>query len=241
MSISYDDDSSIMGGPMESREVHFIWILDCSESMNLNGKIASLNFAIREALPAMQSVAEAHPAVRLMVRAACFSDGADWLSTAPTPIDAYTWTDLSASGGTDMGHAFRLVADFFDADMPARGMPPVLALVSDGQPTDDWRSGLRALDSTAWAGKAVRVAIAIGDDADKAMMQDFLGNLELKVLTARNSHELVNRIRWASTQSLSRASMGMGNEANGRQTSIPSHDGQPDLSDSDFLDGENVF
>ncbi|WP_194908261.1 vWA domain-containing protein [Catenulispora rubra] len=236
MTIIDDDDSGIMGGPMESREVHFIWILDCSSSMTMNGKISALNFAIREALPAMQSVAEAHPVTRLMVRTATFSDGARWLGTTPAPIDTFTWKDLSADGGTDMGHAFKLVADFFRSGMPRRAMPPVLALISDGQPTDDWRSGLRAIDGTDWGRKAVRIAVAIGDDADKAMMQVFLGNDERRVLTSHNAHELAAQIRWASTEAFGSASRG--NQTNGRQTSIPPATGRSVPSDSEFLDGD---
>lgn len=45
---------AIPGGPMASRPVHFFWILDCSLSMTMDGKIGELNSAIREALPAMR-------------------------------------------------------------------------------------------------------------------------------------------------------------------------------------------
>jgi len=45
--------SALPGGPIASRPLHFIWILDCSGSMQ-GEKIGQLNFAIREAIPAMQ-------------------------------------------------------------------------------------------------------------------------------------------------------------------------------------------
>lgn len=83
--------------------------------------------------------------------------------------------------------------------MPQRALPPVLALVSDGQPTDDWRSGLRAIDDTPWGKRAVRVALAIGDDADKSMLKEFLANPELEPLHAKNPRQLAAAIRWMST------------------------------------------
>ncbi len=39
------------GGAMARRELHFIWLLDTSGSMNADGKIQALNVAIRETIP----------------------------------------------------------------------------------------------------------------------------------------------------------------------------------------------
>ena len=38
------------GGELAARPLHFIWIADCSGSMAVDGKIQSLNTAIREAI-----------------------------------------------------------------------------------------------------------------------------------------------------------------------------------------------
>jgi uncharacterized protein YegL len=188
------------GGSMASRPVHFIWLLDCSGSMSVNGKIAELNFAIREAIPEMQAAARSNPGASLLVRAVSFASGASWHINDPTPVDQFTWQDLHTYGGTDMGAAFRLAAGALQTPpMPQRALPPVLALVSDGQPTDDWRSGLRAIDDTPWGKRAVRVALAIGDDADKSMLKEFLANPELEPLHAKNPRQLAAAIRWMST------------------------------------------
>jgi uncharacterized protein YegL len=129
-----------------------------------------------------------------------FASGASWHINDPTPVDQFTWEDLHTYGGTDMGAAFRLAAGALQTPpMPQRALPPVLALVSDGQPTDDWRSGLRAIDDTPWGKRAVRVALAIGDDADKSMLKEFLANPELEPLQAKNPRQLAAAIRWMST------------------------------------------
>ena len=90
--------------------------------------------------------------------------------------------------------------------MPARALPPVLVLVSDGKPTDDFSAGLRALMEKPWGAKAVRIAIAIGDDADKAILQRFIGHPELEPLQANNAESLVRYIKWVSTAVLQSAS-----------------------------------
>ncbi|GEB48446.1 hypothetical protein SCA03_09970 [Streptomyces cacaoi] len=197
----------IPGGPMAKREVHFIWLLDCSGSMSVNGKIGELNFAIREAIPEMQQAAKDNAAASLLVRAISFGSGATWHIDEPTPVEDFTWRDLTTYGGTDMGAAFRLAAGALETPpMPQRAMRPAIALVSDGQPMDDWRAGLRALNSTPWGKRAVRVAVAIGADADKAMLQEFLGNPELPILEANSPRQLAGAIRWASTVAVKAAS-----------------------------------
>lgn len=195
------------GGSMANRPVHFIWMLDCSGSMGVNGKIGELNFAIREAIPEMQQAAESNPAASLLVRAISFASGASWHVSEPTPVDRFAWEDVHTYGGTDMGAGFKLAAGALQTPpMPQRALPPVLALASDGQPTDDWRAGLREIDATPWGKRAVRVAVAIGDDADKSMLKEFLGNPELEPLQAKNPRQLAAAIRWMSTAVVKEAS-----------------------------------
>lgn len=108
--------------------------------------------------------------------------------------------------------------------MSDRALPPVLVLLSDGQPTDDFSSGLHALMEQPWGIKAVRIAIAIGSDADIEVLQKFIGHSELRPLHANNPEALVRQIKWASTAVLkavsSPASQTLSNLATGN-VSIP--------------------
>jgi len=194
------------GGALASRPLHFFWIVDCSGSM-AGKKIQELNFAIREAIPEMQRVALENPNAQVLVRAITFANGAQWHIAQPTPIRDFRWSDMRADGVTDMGRALRMVAEQLTPEnMSARGLPPVLVLISDGRPTDDYNSGLRALLDQQWGKKAVRIAIAIGNDADLDVLQKFIGHPELTPLVAHNAPDLVKYIRWASTAVLKSAS-----------------------------------
>jgi uncharacterized protein YegL len=111
------------------------------------------------------------------------------------------------SAGTDMGDAMRLLArELTVPPMASRALPPVLVLISDGQPTDDFERGLALLMKEPWGKKAVRIAIAIGHDADDAVLQRFIGHQELTPLHANNPEDLIRFIRWASTSVLQAAS-----------------------------------
>lgn len=195
------------GGTLAKRPLHFIWLLDCSGSMGQDGKIQSLNNAIREAIPHMKAAADSNPGVELLVRAISFSSGASWEIAVATSIDRFVWTDLSAGGTTDMGRAFALVSDQLKVPpMEQRALPPVLALISDGQPTDDYAKGLAAIMAEPWGKRAVRVAIGIGSDAEYGVLEKFIGNPEIPVMKASNPDELTRYIRWVSTAVVKTAS-----------------------------------
>jgi len=162
-------------------------------------KIQTLNYAIRQTIPDMQKEADADPNASVMVRALKFSDGAQWHIPTATPVDQFNWADLQAGGVTAMGMALEMVATELRSFPPdTKRLPPVLVLLTDGQPTDDFKRGLDELMNVPWGKKAVRIAIAIGKDADISVLEQFTGNKEL-VLEAKNPQLLIQFIKWAST------------------------------------------
>lgn len=187
-------------GQLASRPLHFIWICDVSGSMSHKAKISSLNTAIREAIPLMQQEADGNPNAEVLVRVIKFASGAQWHIAEPTPIQDFRWTDLTADGVTDMGKALTMVADQLKTPpMTDRALPPVLVLISDGHPTDDFNSGLQKLMAQPWGKKAVRIAIGIGADVNYEPLQKFIGNSEIHPLQANNPDDLVRQIKWVST------------------------------------------
>lgn len=190
----------IPGGRLSSRPLHFIWIVDCSGSMAYEGKIQALNNAIREAIPQMRDAAAAQPQAEVLVRVIAFSEGARWVVAEPTSIDRFSWMDLEAQGTTDLGKALSMVADqLMVPPMSDRALPPVLVLISDGQPTDEFQVGLGKLLAEPWGQKAVRVAIAIGRDASDEVLRRFIADPDIKPVQANSPEQLVRYVRWAST------------------------------------------
>jgi len=188
------------GGEYAGRPLHIIWLLDCSGSMAEGGKIEALNNAIREVTPAMRKAAEGNPEVQFYLRAIRFSSGASWHIAEPTRLTEFKWVDLEADGETDMGQAFALLAEVLE-QMPqnTRMLPPQIVLISDGKPTDDWRGALQGLLSVPWGKRAVRQAIAIGQDADHETLRKFVDNPERPVLRVDNAEQLVRSFRYVST------------------------------------------
>lgn len=211
------------GGELANRPLHFIWILDCSGSM-AGDKIQQLNTAIKETLPHMRVVAKENPNAKVLMRVLTFSTGARWHVATPTVLEDFKWTDIDADGVTSLGKALEMLTEQLKMPpMEQRALPPVLVLISDGQPTDDYKSGLKALKEQPWGQKAVRVAIGIGRDADTDVLAQFIDHPEIKPLQANNSQDLVRYIRWASTEVLKQASApaSQGAAQTGNALSIP--------------------
>lgn len=194
------------GGVMAKRPLHFIWLLDCSGSMSLNGKIDALNTAIRELVPHMQRIAAQNSGAEVLVRAIRFSNGAQWHIAQPTLLSEFRWTDLNADpeARTEMAAALRMVAE--ELKMPPlspRALPPAIVLISDGRPTDDFEDGMQTLLAEPWGKAATRLAIGIGSDAHQKTLRRFIDNPEIQVLQADNPESLVEYMRFVSASVLS--------------------------------------
>ena len=140
-------------------------------------------------------------------------------------------------GNTDLGAAFVCLGEALKSPPhPRRAIPPLVVLLSDGEPTDDFEGPLAALDSLGWAQKAQRFAIAIGRDADPEVLTKFTGDRN-KVLDANNPERLATLIQWCSTQVL-QSSLTAGGEGSGPASFMPpppppgsgSSDGAGDVS-----------
>ena len=220
---------------MPSRPLHFIWLLDCSGSMREQGKIQSLNAAIREAVPHMRSAAATDPTTSVLLRVVAFGDEAAWHIAQPVPVEQFEWQDVTATGTTALGAALELVAAELD---PARlgGNPrmPILALVSDGYPTDDVDRGFAALDAAPLGKQALRVAIGIGEDADEEVLTRFIDAPERLPLRAHDVDSLRRLISWASTATV-RASSQLAGAAAAAQALAQSQPAATEHGDDDLV------
>jgi len=186
------------------RQLQVILALDCSGSMQ-GDRIASLNYALRTTLPELRKVAEENPEIDVRLRVLRFSTEAQWHVADPVPVADARWSDLTAGGETSMGAAFRLIGEALTA-MPGRQLPPVVVLASDGYPTDDFEAGLDAFFASDHAAAAIRLAIAIGGEADMEVLERFIRHPSLKPLRANNASDLVRHIKWATTAPVKTAS-----------------------------------
>ena len=172
------------------------------------GKITELNNSGREAIPHIRKLEEENPGVEIRISVLKFNTTAEWI-VMNKPISEFKWIDIEAvqDGLTNVGQAFELLALFMNSkDMPERGFPPLVCLVTDGRATDSYKASLEAFLATRWGGKSIRQAIAIGQGADLSLLNKFINNVEIKPLQANNPEALAKAIRFVSTVALKQVS-----------------------------------
>ena len=97
--------------------------------------------------------------------------------------------------------------------MPRRGLPPVCILISDGfctDPREEYDNAIVELGKIPWGIKAVRLAIAIGDETDynEVELLKFVNQDQIGLLKAHSPEELVSYIKWASVSASVASSRG---------------------------------
>ena len=184
------------------RTMVLFFVVDCSGSMSGN-KIGTVNTAIEEVIPELKDISESNADAQIKVATLQFSTGARWNETAPVPAEVFRWNYLDANGLTDLGEACiqlneKLSRNAFMSDTTG-SFAPAIFLLSDGEPTDNYRHGLEKLKKNNWFKKAIKVAVAIGDDANTKILGEFTGNVE-SVITVHSPEALKKWIQFVSVR-----------------------------------------
>jgi len=187
------------------RTMVLFFIIDTSGSMS-GSKIGAVNTAIREVIPEIKDLSEGNADALIKIAVLEFSSGARWITeNGPVEASQFNWKNMEAAGCTDFGAACKALKEKLSATkgfmQEATGsFAPALFLLSDGGPTDDWKTELDQLWKNNWFKASVKVAVAIGDDADKDVLKEFTntkGSMEA-VLEAHNSATLMKMIKFVS-------------------------------------------
>ena len=186
----------------EARPLPIIVLADTSGSMEGADKIGALNAALKEMIDSLakESRLRADIHVGILTFGGTVKQHLPLTSAQVVP----TLAELKADGATPMGEAFRLVHSWLEDKnlIPSRAYRPVIILLSDGQPTDDWEGSFKQLCASDRAQKATRLAMAIGADADEVMLKQFINDKEAPLFYAHNARDIHHFFR-AVTMSVS--------------------------------------
>lgn len=187
----------------QARKMPLLILADRSGSMG-GEKIATLNQALADLIQELQS----DPATRdsVLISLITFGDTVSEICTLQS-VATVTVPVLTASGGTPLGQAFRVALSHLSdrSRLPASCLLPTIALCSDGHPTDEWKAPLQELQRHPLASKAVRLALAIGHDADNDVLSQFVANPEYPVLHADEAHKIGTFFQWVTLHTRSRS------------------------------------
>ena len=180
------------------RKMTLFFVIDTSGSM-AGSKIGSVNDAIENVLPIIGEISDENPDAEINVAALEFSTGTRWLYDEPKEAKEFIWQKVEADGLTSLGEACeelnkKLSRNGGFMSSPSGCFAPAIILHSYGGPTDNFEGGLKSLQGNSWYKNAIKIAIAIGDDADKEVLKQFTGSSEA-VITVHNIDALKKMIR----------------------------------------------
>ena len=192
----FDFDDDPLGATGVSRKSLVIFFLiDTSGSMR-GTKMGELNTVMEELIPEIRRVGEADTEVKVAVLT--FSTDVKWMYAEPIAIEDFEWTRLSASGVTSMGAAFKELSSRMSRNSflnsPSLSFAPVIFLMTDGYPSDEYKEGLEALSNNSWYKFGLKAALGIGNEANDDMLAEFTGSKDT-VVHAYSGNQLAQMIK----------------------------------------------
>ena len=169
------------------KELHMFYLLDTSGSMEGEG-IAQLNSGMRETIRILRDKFETSGDAHLRISVMTFSNAAQWVTGTPDSKyseyieDFIDFPEQTAAGLTHLGDALKLLNKGLSRtemlESPTGNKRPIIILMSDGAPNDDWQSALREIQQKKWFQQAIKIGIALGDQADEDMLAELVGDRE---------------------------------------------------------------
>jgi uncharacterized protein YegL len=197
-------ENILNSAPVPRKTCVLFFLIDTSGSM-FGTKMGSVNNAIEEIIPDLKTMSDENPDAQIKIAALEFASGVKWLTPdGPVPAETFRWEPVEAMGVTDLGVALtelrgKLSKDAFMQEATG-SYAPVIFLMTDGEPTDDWQKPLEELQDNKWFKHAIKVALAVGDDANEEVLRKFTGD-ETAVVKATNSEFLKRMIKFVSVRS----------------------------------------
>jgi len=197
----------------KARALPVLILADTSGSMSVDGKISALNEAIQN----MVSTFKQESARQAEVQVGLITFGGDQAEIhlpLARAVDIEAIQTLKAGGRTPMGQAFELATQVLENKelITSRDYRPVVILLSDGIPTDDWKSGLDMLRNSDRAQKASRFAMAIGEEAHIDVLEAFNNDEEASVFRAHEARDIHRFFRVVTMSVTSRSKSQTPNE-----------------------------
>ena len=167
-----------------ARTMALFYLFDKSGSMS-GTKIGQVNYAMKDIPKIIMEISDDAPNANIVVAAASFSTGVEWITPQPQTPEEFinTWRDMQAEGLTSLGAALtslneKMSRKAFLGDNPMGYLAPGIIILSDGEPTDEWEKPLADLKQNNWFKNAIKIAFAVGDDANKQVLGEICGSPE---------------------------------------------------------------
>ena len=179
-----------------SRRLPIYFLLDVSGSM-YGEPITAVETGLQTLISALRNDPQAVESAWLSV--ITFSNNAEQIVPL-TELSQFNAPPLSAFGMTELGEALAFVKKCADNDVKPNtaetkgDWKPLVFIMTDGIPTDDYRRGLAEFRKRKWG---MVVACAAGQDIDTNILEEIAPECVVQLSTA-DSQSIAKFFRWVS-------------------------------------------
>lgn len=171
------------------KELHIFYVLDTSGSMT-GAPIAALNDAMRDTVSELADISKTSADAALKLAVMEYNSTCRWVTFGDNGLEDmedFFWTDLTANGLTNLGEALKELNKQLSRNAMMKSATgnkvPVIIFMSDGYPNDAWEQALNELKNNKWYQTAIKIAFALGDDADESVLAQVVGSTEAVIKT----------------------------------------------------------
>jgi uncharacterized protein YegL len=193
----------------KAKPLPIILLLDESGSM-YGDKINKLNEAVRKMLGSFKK--EETQASEFLVSIIGFGgrDNGDGTGARiinnPTSATQIEFAGVEANGMTPLGGALKLAKGIVEdkEQTPSRAYRPLVVLVTDGYPNDDWEKPFVDFVEFGRSAKCDRMALAVGGDTDMSMLNRFVAGTGHEVFTTDQADGIVKFFKFVTMSVVTR-------------------------------------
>ncbi len=193
--VGAENDDPLSASGVAKKSLVIFFLIDTSGSMK-GTKMGELNTVMEELIPDLRRLGGADTDVKVAVLT--FANTAMWMYPEPVSINNFSWSRLRADGATAMGEAFVELSAKMSRkgflSSPSLSFAPVIFLITDGYPSDDYKGGLEVIRNNVWFQYGLKTALGIGSEANDEMLAEFTGS-EDTVVHAYSGSELARMIK----------------------------------------------
>ena len=179
----------------EPKSIPVVLLLDISYSMSGNN-IDTLNKAVEAMINSFKKAETMETFIKLSIITFGGEKNLE-LHTALTEVSKIKFQPLVADGWTPMGSALKMAKAMIEDKniFKGRDYRPTIILLSDGEPNDDWEQPLDDFINSGRTKKCDRIALAIGSDADKKVLNMFINGCENELFYAEDAEKIIDEFK----------------------------------------------